>query len=253
MDHTEQCTCCSALFDTITKTFKIEVIRASATWSQDCCVGFLDLSKIPTLRPLDIMALNHTMRSFRPGERFRLVAFANESHGKCMGILHDRTSTESGTRPESVEPPPTSSWKRGEPRLCLYDEDTLAEVTHKATNGGFVYSVIPGSHLAKVTCEDPHSHPMFDFTEWIHELTLLGRYRIRGIWCYFNSRVHDHRFSVEIVTAREELRQLREEGGITQSSFWRRVPWNIIFSLALTVSIRLLWNALSTRFFWKES
>ena len=130
MDISEKCTSCDTLFDTIAKTRRLEVIRATTTRRQDCCVGFLDLSKLSIIQPLDIMALNHTIQSLQPLERFRLVAFTNDNHGKCLGIIHDRRFTEYESCRDIPDPPPTPSWQRGEPRTCLYDEETLAEVTH---------------------------------------------------------------------------------------------------------------------------
>ena len=183
MDPTKKCMCCDTLFDEIAKTTKLEMIRASTTWTQDCCVGFLDLSKISILHPLDIMELNHAMRYLQPRERFRLVAFVSNNHDKRLGIIHDRGYTESETCLDTTEP---SSWKRGEPRLCLYDEDTLADVTRKTSRDTFFFNVIPESNLGKITCRNPQSQPVFDFTAWIDELTRLGKYRIRRIWCYFN-------------------------------------------------------------------
>lgn len=250
MDLSEKCTSCDTLFDTIAKTSRLEVIRATTTWRQECCVGFLDLSKLSVIQPLNIMALNHTIQSLQSWERFRLVAFTNDNHVKCLGIIHDRRFTEYESSRDMTDPPPTPSWQRGEPRMCLYDEETLAEVTRKVSKGNFMFSVIPGSNLGTITCQCPVSNPMFDLTAWIDELTRLGKYRIQGIWCFLNVNVPDHSFYVEVVTSCDEQRQERE---IQQRVFWRRFPWHIICTITLFVLTRLLWNAQLIMPFWKKS
>ena len=250
MDLSENCTSCDTLFDAIAKTSRLGIIRATTTWGQDCCVGFLDLSKLSIIQPLDIMTLNHTIQSLQLLERFRLVAFTTDNHGKWLGIIHDRRFTECESCRDMPDPPPTPSWQRGEPRMCLYDEETLAEVTRKVSKDTFTFSVIPGSNLGTITCRHPVSHPMFDLTAWIDELTRLGQYDIQGIWCFLNVNVPGHSFYVEVVTGCEEQRRERQ---IQQRAFWRRFPWHIICTITLFVLTRLLWNAQSIMPFWKKS
>ena len=124
------------------------------------------------------MALKHTIQSLQSWERFRLVAVTNDNHGKCLVIIHDRRFTEYESSRDMTDPPPIPSWQREEPRMCLYNEKTLAEVTRKVFKGNFMFSVIPESNLATITCKWLVCHPMFDFPAWINELIRLGKYRI---------------------------------------------------------------------------
>lgn len=251
MDPTERCTHCDRLFDAIQKTFKqFRVVRPVATWTKDYCVGFLDVTKTSYMHPIDILSLNYTVQFTHAEERFRLVAFMVTGHGRCLAILHDRQLLE--TAADTKPMPPSlhrNKWQKGEPRISLYDNEALVEITRKASNGTFVYEAVPGSNLGKVTCQDPRAHPMLDISAWIHELTGLDRYSIRGIWCYINPRVVDHNFCLEVVTG---LEPLQKEACINETNLsHKRRVFPFCLTIALLLVAKLLWSVLSTMPFWK--
>ena len=245
MDPVERCTCCDAVFDAIREQFKMDVLRASKRYMQDYCVGFIDLDKISSLYPVDVLTINHTIQSIETEGRLCLVAFGTEKHGMRLGIIHESTTTEA----KAVEPPPTTTWQRGEPRVCLCDESVIADAVSKVAGSKVVYSATPGTNLGKIRCQDVRSNPMFDFTAWIHELTGMTEYSIRGIWCYFNPSVLDHSFAVEVVTGSRELEQENKFDNLEfprkrkQPGSWEW-RWLIMFTITLFVVIKKTWDLL---------
>lgn len=251
MDPTERCTHCDNLFDAIQRTFKqFRVDRPPATWTKDYCVGFLSIPWNSCLHPIDILSLNYTVQFTHAEERFRLIAFMVTGHEKCLGILHDRqfleTATDTKTKTPSLD---RNKWQKGEPRISRYDNDALEEITRKASNDTFVYKAVPGSNLGTVTCHNPQAHAMLDISAWIHELASLDRYPIRGIWCYINTRVSDHSFSLEVVTGPEPL---PKKPCISKTNFsHKRRVFQFCLTIALPLVASFLWNRLSTMPFWK--
>lgn len=245
MDPTERCTCCDAIYDAIHEQFKMDVLRASKRSTPDYCVGFLDLDEISPLYPVDVLTINHTIRSIETEGRLCLVVFGTERHGMRLGILHESTTTE----PKAVETPPTTTWQRGEPRSCLCNESVIANAVSKVAGGRVVYNATPETNLGKITCTDVRSHPMFDITAWIQELTEMSKYSIRGVWCYFNSSASDHSFAVEVVTG---LKVLEQENKIDSVDLQRKKKplgfwewcWLLMFMITLYATINRLWNLL---------
>lgn len=247
MDLVERCASCLTLFDTITANLKLTVWHVPERWTQDYCVGLVDLTKHSTLSPIDLMALNHTVVTSQSEERFKLVLCTRENNQMCLGIVHDRRPLEKGRQPTRTLSAPPPTWKLGDGRACLYPASVLVDMTHRMSKGAFDYRPIPESNLGQIICQDnPDRHRVFDLTEWMASLIRLGTYQTRGVWCYVNTRATMSGFAIEVVT---DLEKLQPESGKEDQShkktkfqsnrksvLCQRLSWFVILAIGLCIS-----------------
>lgn len=240
----EGCTSCDKLFDRIAADFKLKVTPAQEMWTQEYCVGLVELGSASGPCLVDAMVLNHVLGACDGEGRFTLVLYASQHHGPCLGIVHARRSSRRG------DVRPRATWRRGEDRQCGYDHEALSDITRRVSSDGFVYQGIQGSNLGLIKSRDLSQHQVFDVTTWIEELIQLKKYDVRGIWCYVNSNTEDRQFALEVVTDLEELASgigtrdvddrtkfaTSEETTTSTGHFW----WTLFF-FALVTSATVTW------------
>ena len=88
MDEIEDCVACRFLHNQIVSKFRLTVLRSSDVYTEAFCTLLVDLAKVSTLYPIDVMALDRTVRSVQDGGGFRLVVYFFDQTKMFLGILH---------------------------------------------------------------------------------------------------------------------------------------------------------------------
>lgn len=239
MDTYEGCVCCRVLYESIATKFRLFVERSSEVWTQEFCVGLVDLTKISPMHPIDLMALDGLTRSAKGEGQYRLVAHFSEKYGVSLGIIHDRMSSSKNVEADLV-PSVITARKRIEKRICMYDCDVLTEITRKTTAGRFRYAREQDTNLGYVTSSKPRDYQVFDLTTWLGELFRLNKYDILGVWCYANANPDEKSFALEVVTDYRELNSEKETKGERKLARGG-TSWLTVWMACVVVSSLLIW------------
>ena len=235
-----RCRDCDALFDSIHQKLGLRVIPVVTRLPHECCVGFVELLKTSFLQGVDILSFEHTIQHNLTEGCFRLLVSIAHSHTTSLVILPDRRCIEIKTKIKDARFSIKLTWQKGQPRICLLDENDLKKVTLNATGTNFTYTAVKGSNLGNITFRNPDNHPTFDLTARVHHLKNTRKYNIRGVWCYFNPNVLLDRFSVEVVTGEGKIGSDEADS----PRFYRVFPyWIATWSIVpLVVTTKWLWS-----------
>lgn len=206
MDETDDCASCLLLYKLITSKLKLVVLRCSDVYTEAFCTGLVDLAKVSTLYPIDVMALDRIVRSVQGGGKFRLVVYFFDKSKMFLGVLHERQSIPSDTG-KGFFPTVQSTQRKDEKRVCLYSKEELANITRRVTSDHFQYDGVPETNFGYIKSSDPREHPVFDLTAWLNALTGLRKYSVLNVWCYVNANANalEKRFAVEVITDCKKL------------------------------------------------
>lgn len=207
MDENEDCTSCRVLYNQIVSKFKLAVLQSPDVYTEAFCAGLVDLAKVSTLYPIDVMALDRTVRSVQGGGEFRLVVYFFDRNKMFLGILHERQSVPADTA-KGLFPTLWSTQQKDAKRVCLYSKDELAGITRRVTSDQFYYDGVPETNLGYIRSSNPHEHRVFDLTAWLNALTGLRKYPVLNVWCYANANANaiEKRFAVEVITDCKKLK-----------------------------------------------
>ena len=217
MGEVEDCTSCRNLYNLIASKFKLTVLRSSDVYTEAFCAGLVDLGKVSTLYPIDVMALDRIVRSVQDGGGLRLVYFSDKNK-MFLGILHERQSMPADTG-KGLFPTVWSTQQKDEKRVCLYSKDELASITRRATSNQFYYDGVPETNLGYIKSSNPHEHRVFDLTAWLNALTGLRKYSVLNVWCYVNANANaiEKHFAVEVITDCKKLESETKQSEDRQS------------------------------------
>ena len=241
MDAIEDCASCRVLYESLASKFTLTVSQSPDAWTQEFCVGLVDLARVSPLQPIDVMALDRCARNVKGEGHFSLVVHFSEKNGMCLGILH-----APGSIPMDAHKGESSSirttQKSGQKRVCLHVKEHLANVTREATSGHFYYDEVADTNLGYIASSNPREHQVFELTSWLNALTGLQNHSVLNVWCYANANasVLEKRFAVEVIADCKELKPETKRADARLSN-GTGISWLTVSIVGVITSSLLSW------------